>query len=140
MFSCQPSNEEGGEQEPSAAEETPAETTQETGMKTWKLQEYGQPGDFTQVPEQIDVTLMMDLKENRISGKAGCNRYNAQLETEEEGISIGNPVSTKMMCSDEAMKMESEYLAMLQQVTGYEIQSGRMIMTLDDGRQLVFTS
>ena len=107
MLSCQPGAEEDGDQEAAAAEETPVESSQETGMKTWKLQEYGQPGDLTQVPEQIDVTLMMDLKENRISGLAGCNRYNAQLETEEGGISIGNPVSTKMMCPDEAMNVNS---------------------------------
>ena len=119
-----------------AAAESPAAgtATAESALKVWTLRFYGDPGNLTPVPSDMEVTLTMDLKENRISGKAACNNYTGNLE----GAAVGTVVATKKACPGPAMEMETTYLKMLDLVTNSTIEGDKMIMTLEDGRQLVF--
>jgi len=103
-------------------------------LKVWKLQSYGEPGNLTPVPSDMEVTLTMDLKENRISGKAACNNYTGSLD----GTAVGTVVATKKACPGPAMEMETTFLKMLDMVTNSKVESGKMIMMLEDGHQLVF--
>ena len=121
-----------------AAAETPAmeSPSPEPELKVWKLESYGAPGEMTEAPADMEITLTMDLKENRISGKAACNNYNGQME----GTGVGMVISTKMACPEPMMNMETTYLQMLEQVTASSIEGDKLVMTLDDGRQLVFGS
>ncbi len=133
----------GGKEKPAdqgdtaSATETPAAgTTAEPALKVWTLQAYGEPDNLTPVPSDMEVTLTMDLKENRISGKAACNNYTGNLD----GTAVGTVVATKKACPPPAMDMETTYLKMLDMVTNSAMQGDKLIMTLDDGRQLVFGS
>mgnify|MGYP006279100141 FL=1 len=84
----------------------------------------------------MEITLTLDLKEKRVSGKAACNNYTGNLE----GTAVGMVAATKKNCPGPAMDMEVTYLKMLEKVTNSTVQGDRMVMTLEDGRELVFGS
>jgi heat shock protein HslJ len=80
----------------------------------------------------------MDLVNDRVSGKSGCNRFTGMMQKSDQPYRIGAIAGTKMACLEEKMKMEDLFLGMLQKVTGYSFRSGNLIMDVEDGRQLVF--
>lgn len=127
-------------QSSNTAESAEAATAQGVGasanLKTWKLQAFGAPDTLTIVPADMEITLTLDLKEKRVSGKAACNNYTGNLE----GTAVGMVVATKKNCPGPAMDMEVTYLKMLEKVTNSTVQGDRMVMTLEDGRELVFGS
>ena len=57
-----------------------------------------------------------------LSGFAGCNTYNATYALSgDDGISITGVATTRMACEDEAMTLETQYLAALEKATTYTI-------------------
>lgn len=135
LVSCGGKEQSAGQDDAASAAESPAAgTAAEPALKVWTLQAYGEPDNLMTVPADMEVTLTMDLKENRISGKAACNNYTGNLD----GTAVGTVVATKKACPPPAMDMETTYLKMLDMVTSSTMQGDKMIMTLDDGRQLVF--
>ena len=105
----------------------------------WSLKAYGDKDALSNLPSDIEITMKMDLAEDRVAGKAGCNNYFGSLKPSDEGYRISGIGSTKMMCpNNEVMQMEDAFLKMLSQVTGYSFRSGQMIMEVDGNRQLVF--
>lgn len=137
LVSCGGNEQAAGQDDAATAPESPAAgTAAESALKVWTLQAYGEPDNLTPVPSDMEITLTMDLKENRISGKAACNNYTGNLD----GTAVGTVVATKKACPPPTMEMETTYLKMLDMVTTSTMQGDKMIMTLDDGRQLVFGS
>jgi len=86
------------------------------------------------------VTLQFDA-EGRAAGSAGCNRYFGEYSVEDGGLRFGPLASTRMACADEARtRQEQTYLSLMQQVSGYEIRSGELVLTTAGGAgSLVFT-
>ncbi len=70
----------------------------------------------------IDVEITAEFIDGKVDGSAGCNRYFASYEIENESLSFGPAGSTMMMCDDERMEREREFLAALENVAGYEVK------------------
>lgn len=69
--------------------------------------------------------------EGEMTGVGACNRLMASYDaTERRELSIGPVAATRMLCRDGAL--EVEFLAVLEQVTHYEMD-GPMLMLLCDG-------
>lgn len=74
-------------------------------------------------------TIIFDLKENRVSGNASCNRYSGKLNVDGNKISFKDPIAmTKMMCMD--IQGEDVYMSTLQKIDSYSIS--------EDGKTLNF--
>jgi heat shock protein HslJ len=136
LFVACGSNTSKEEANASQSQEAPAtdSAASEPEMKVWTFAAYGAADALTQAPADIEITLMMDLKSNRISGNAACNNYNGQLER----TAVGKLISTKKACPPPLMDMETKYLQLLEKVTATKIEGDRLVMTTDDGQQLVF--
>jgi hypothetical protein len=106
--------------------------------KIWSLSAYGRPDNLLTPPGELDLTLVLNLDENRLSGKAACNNYNAAFSRAEQTLKIESIASTEMACDEAAMRMEEEFLALLRSVSDFHVENGLLTMNTADGRQLVF--
>jgi heat shock protein HslJ len=82
-------------------------------------------------------------EDGSLYGSAGCNSYNAEYTVDVDGITIGAPATTKMMCGvpDGVMDQETAYLAALPLAASYSILGNELDIADADGNTLlVFTA
>jgi heat shock protein HslJ len=80
-------------------------------------------------PPRPEVTLA--VKDGGISGSAGCNQYGASLtEGGQPGeIRVGPIRATRKACPQEVMALESRYLAALETVVRFTLESSELVLT-----------
>lgn len=70
------------------------------------------------------------LEYGKISGFAGCNRYNAPIsETAPGQIEIGAASTTKMACDPAQSQLEQQYLDRLAKAKSFTFQAGQLAVT-----------
>jgi heat shock protein HslJ/membrane-bound inhibitor of C-type lysozyme len=85
----------------------------------------------TPLPPDAEVTL--DIAGDSLSGKSACNRYFSGVTLSGEGLSLGQGGGTMMACPDPLMAVEQAFLAMLGQVTRFDIDdSGALVLLAGD--------
>lgn len=108
-----------------AGEWKPADLSSLTG-RTWMLREWdlGEPA-----PLEPRVTLR--YQEGRLTGRSGCNRYNAAVTpgAAPGTISVGAVAGTRMMCPEPAAGMEARFLAALPTADAIRLRDGRLGIT-----------
>lgn len=99
----------------------------------WLIESVGGEPVADEPPATIEF-----LPEGRIAGSGGCNRYGGSFALG-EGLTIGpNLFSTMMACAEPAMASERRVLDALPTTSAFDIdESGRLILTIADGRTLV---
>ena len=85
------------------------------------------------------ATLQFDPVTTRAAGFAGCNRYGGAYQQDDERLSFGPMMATKMACA-EGMELESEYLDALGKVTRWKIDDSGLTLETHDGRTLFFVT
>ena len=81
-----------------------------------------------------EVTLQLDLEENKIFGSSGCNRYFGAVESSApRQITIGPLAGTKRMCPPETMDVETRFLKALGSANSYTYFLGSMAIGYSDG-------
>ncbi|WNJ19525.1 META domain-containing protein [Pontibacter sp. G13] len=98
---------------------------------SWRLKEWGDPADLTEVP--VDVEVTMEFEEERVAGSAGCNRYFSSYTASGGTLSLGPAGATRKMCPPEIMEVEDKFLKDLESLTGYELEQGQLILTTEAG-------
>lgn len=94
---------------------------------TWKLVEMGPIEAPRAIPPEFNVTLQFD-EESRIHGASACNRYFSTYHVDGSHLRFQPIASTRMMCPESAMALESEYFAALEQVQTYNLQADRLTL------------
>ncbi|MBD5391544.1 META domain-containing protein [bacterium] len=91
------------------------------------------------VSSQPDTTITMAFDENemRVYGRV-VNMYNGPYSIDGHNIKFGNIASTMMMGPAAAMDTEREYFQFLSTATKYDITDGRLTLTNDGGKEIVF--
>lgn len=79
-------------------------------------------------------TLEFNLAESRISGNAGCNRYNAGYKLEGSALTVGPAMLTKMACPN--LAGESAYTKALSGVSHLKITDSS-ILFIRDGKEVL---
>lgn len=97
----------------------------------WKLSEMGQ----TKLPEK-EITISFD--KNKVNGNSGVNNYFGSYEIKNNSIKIGPVGSTRMAGPENLMKIEFEYLKLLQDSKTIEFNNNFLILTTNDGKVLKF--
>lgn len=97
----------------------------------WKLSEMGQ----TKLPEK-EITISFD--KNKVNGNSGVNNYFGSYEIKNNSIKIGPVGSTRMAGPENLMKIEFEYLKLLQDSKTIEFNNNLLILTTNDGKVLKF--
>ena len=99
----------------------------------WKLVEMGQ----TSFPEK-EGEITISFAENKINGNSGINNYFGNCEIKNDSIKIGPVGSTKMAGPENLMKIESEYLKLLQNSKTIKLVKNILTLTTSDGKTLKF--
>ena len=77
--------------------------------------------------------------DGQLSGSAGCNTYNAPYTLDGAKITIGAPVTTRMMCAQPIMDQEAQYLAAIQLAATYNVQGARLdLRSAEDALQATY--
>lgn len=98
---------------------------------TWTLVELdGKP--FT-----AHATIEFPSK-GEVAGQAPCNTYSGTQTVPLPWFKLGPIISTEMACAD--LATEQQFFAALSEMTLAETLGNTMILTSDDGREMVFTS
>jgi len=77
------------------------------------------------------------LDENRLAGRASCNRYGGQYERTAEGMSFDYMFSTKMACAPALMNQEDRFLELMSKVKRASIgRNGQLVLTTSTGEEI----
>jgi len=88
-----------------------------------------------------DVAITATFEDGRVSGSAGCNTYQGDYTTGRKGgkntIRFSPLATTRMMCEESIMELETQFLAGFESATSYVIEDHTLSMTYPGG-MLVF--
>lgn len=82
---------------------------------------------ITPAEGEQSANLSFDLKNSKISGFAGCNRYFSSFEKDQQKLTIAAVGATMMSCH-QGMNLEQKYLQTLAKVNHYSIQDNRLVL------------
>ncbi len=78
-------------------------------------------------------------QERRVSGDGGCNRFSGTAEVTGTALKLSRLISTRRAClSEEANRLESNFLTQLERTTRFEIQETTLRLLAGDRAVLVF--
>ena len=131
LAACASSNDSGS----GGAASAPAQSLADTA---WDLAQYAPAGksELTPVPNGVKATA--EFTTDQISGSSGCNRFTGGYTTDGSTIDIGPLASTAMACVGEAMAVEADYLARLDEAATFSIGDGTMTLS-DKAGQVVLS-
>ncbi|WP_121060443.1 META domain-containing protein [Chachezhania antarctica] len=99
--------------------------------KVWVLQElHGSKAS--------DIATLTFPAPGHIAGTAPCNSYNAGMKAPYPWFDAGPIAATRRACP--ALQAETGFFAALDAATQIEVSGDTLILTDDDGRQMVFTA
>lgn len=95
--------------------------------------------EYLYVKDKIKTTITIKFDASKVYGYAGVNRYFAGYKVENLNDIQFSPIGSTMMAGPEKdMKMESEYLNLLNNVNKVEVYQGRLILKTKDNQTLNF--
>lgn len=102
-----------------------------TGV-TWLAEDISGDG----VIDNLQSTFSID-EGGRISGMAGCNRFNGMAKLEGAKISVGPLAASRKMCPPAIMDQERKFLEALTNAKSFEIEDAFLRLLGDEGVPLV---
>lgn len=93
----------------------------------WRLVQGSVGGQAIPLIDGSPVTL--NVTGTEIGGTSACNSYGSQFTLEGSTITIGDLVSTMMMCTPEVMDVEIPFTAALREVDTVAIEGEQLVMT-----------
>ncbi|EHU1054210.1 META domain-containing protein [Campylobacter lari] len=79
--------------------------------KEFTISSYEANGKSYKLPQNTKTSISFDNKDKRLFGTAGCNRFFGNYKDQGNSIKIeDNLASTKMLCDQESMKFEDNFL------------------------------
>jgi heat shock protein HslJ len=115
--------------------------SKELGGTSWIVTGYNN-GKQAVVSVLNGTELTADFSaDGKLSGSAGCNRYNTTYKTSGKSIQIGPPASTRMMCAEPAgvMGQEAQYLKALESAATYRLDGDTLeFRTAEDAMAVTF--
>jgi heat shock protein HslJ len=104
----------------------------------WELEAFLEDGERSPVLQGAAVTI--SFNNERVSGSAGCNRYQASFSFDGSSFSFSPAVSTRKACPQPEGLMEQEYrfLNILPEVTRVTIRGDELRLESEAGAALIF--
>jgi len=93
----------------------------------WQLLSGSVDGEAIPLVGGIPVTL--NITGTELGGTSACNSYGGRLVLDGASISVGDLVSTLMMCAPEVMAVEVPYTAALREVDTVAFDGEELVMT-----------
>ncbi len=84
-----------------------------------------------------DAEAIFDFRQDRISGRAFCNRFNASFEREGPEMTFGQAATTRMACPPLLMALEQAFLDVLGKANSATVDArGMLTIRTPDGRSI----
>ncbi len=89
-----------------------------------------------QLPVLEGIQTEVRFADGRVSGTAGCNRFNGSYSVASNVMTFGPMTSTRMMCPEKQMAQEAKFLALLgnKSTIRYAVE-GNLILADDKGNR-----
>ena len=91
----------------------------------WNVEYICSNGTQITPPQEHNATIAF-LKDSKIAGETGCNRFFGDYIINGEEIKFENLGSTRMMCPQ--MQFETAYLQTISEVASYNINNNQLIL------------
>jgi heat shock protein HslJ len=95
----------------------------------WDLAQYAPAGSTALTSVPVGVKATAEFTADQIAGSSGCNRFSGGYTTDGSTIDLGPLASTAMACVGEAMAVEADYLARLDEASTFSVGQGTMTMS-----------
>ena len=96
----------------------------------WALKNLYSNGNEIEIPLDHNPAISF-LKEGKISGETGCNRFFGDFSANDKALTFSNMGSTRMMCPQ--MEFEGAYLTALDKVSSYIIHDDSLVFKDNEG-------
>ncbi len=107
---------------------------------TWELVSLTPAGGSAEDTTGGGITMTFG-PENAVSGSGGCNNYRTSYTTTGSGnLEFGPAAATLRACPEPEGSREGRFFIALDAVTTYRLDGGRLILSADDGTELIFTA
>ena len=83
-------------------------------------------------------TATMEFSDDKVGGKGPVNNWSSSYTVEENRLSFGPVITTRMAGSPAAMAAESAFLTRLGRVDNWLVEDDRLVLRAGDERLLVF--
>jgi len=101
---------------------------------TWTLMSIQGSSANTLFGDETAPSIEFNASDKRVSGNAGCNRYNAPFKLTGDILEVSTPVSTRMACPH--MEGENKFLKLIATKAKLELEDN-MLTLRQDGRELL---
>jgi len=91
---------------------------------------------YNRLIEGTDINLKINDRTAEVSGLAGCNTYGVAFTQNQNKITFSHVISTKILCDDEAMEKEKQFLNIFSNTKEYSIKDDTLIL-YDDGKKIL---
>ena len=96
----------------------------------WSVETLYSNGNAVAIPAGHNPGISF-LKDNKIAGETGCNRFFGDFKANGEEISFGNMGSTRMMCPE--MAFENAFLNVINETAQYTLTDKSLALKDKDG-------
>ncbi|MBE2167762.1 META domain-containing protein [Cobetia sp. 2AS1] len=72
-------------------------------------------------------------QDSRVAGSTGCNRLMGEYHHDAQELGFGRLATTRMACPGEAGSLERDFLATLNDVSGWQIEGKTLTLTDEQG-------
>lgn len=102
---------------------------------TWELQ------TIQDSPPLSGSKITLSFDNGQLQGSAGCNQYGGDYQVDEDSIAMIGLYMTEMACLTPPgiLEQEGNYLRLLGQVQGYQIQGNTLMLFVPDGEALNYS-
>ena len=83
-----------------------------------------------------EAHIVLHTQDSRVAGSTGCNRLMGEYHHDEQELGFGRLATTRMACPGEVATLERDFLATLNDVSGWQIEGKTLTLTDEQGTSL----
>ncbi|MFE9613274.1 META domain-containing protein [Streptomyces sp. NPDC006012] len=99
----------------------------------WTITAFGADGTATSLPRGATAYLVLGKDNGKVTGRLGCNSVSADATVRDSRITLGTPVTTRMMCDASLMHVERRLLRFFGGSAEYRIDHRILTLTRENG-------
>ena len=105
------------------------------GGVTWTLVSYGDPEAPTPAVPEAPATISFGVE--GVTGDTGCNSFGGPFTYDNDTLTVGALVATRVACSDVIMTQETDLLTALESVSGFDVTDGTLQIFYENGTRVL---
>lgn len=80
-----------------------------------------------------EAHIVLHTQDSRVAGSTGCNRLMGEYHHDEQELGFSSLATTRMACPGEVATLERDFLATLNDVSGWQIEGKTLTLTDEQG-------